>query len=545
MPNSRKPTPPFFSTWKEDLLASVVVFLVALPLSLGLALVAGYPFERAAAVGLISGVVGGIVVGLLSGVPLQVTGAANGAAVTVAVFVKEFGFETLGVIIILAGVIQLAAGVFRFGPVFRAVSPALVQGMLAGIGLLIFASQFHVMVDDMPPGAGKEFGGLINIWSLPDAILKGLSEEAHRPATRVGLLTITTIVLWNAYAPQRLKAMPAALIGVGLSTLLVTWFGWDMKTVPAPDNLLHAVQLPQLSAVESLADSRIWMAALSLAFVAGAESLLTATAVDAMQTHTARAQYNRELVAQGVGNMICGALGVLPVSGVIVRSGANVLAGGRTRLATILHGVWILLSILLLPDLLKLIPVASLAAVLVYAGAKLIKLSFLRGLWRTDRAEVGVYIATMATVVATDVLTGIAVGVVLAVLRLLYTFSHLDIQVETDAVTGGTTVFLDGAATFIRLPQLATTLEQLPADAHVHVRLDRLTFIDHAALDLMDNWAKQHQDAGGTLTLDWSTLHGLFKETAWAPSAQGRKPQPAATLPAPLAPVTAPRAKAA
>lgn len=517
MPHTQKPAPGMLSTWKEDLLASIVVFLVALPLSLGLALVAGYPFERAAAVGLVSGVIGGVVVGLLSGVPLQVTGAANGAAVTVAVFVKEFGFETLSVVVILAGVIQFVAGALRLGPIFRAVSPALVQGMLAGIGLLIFASQFHVMVDDMPPGAGQEFGGVINLWSLPDAILKGLREEAHRPATRVGLLTITTIMLWNAYAPKRLKALPAALIGVGLSTLIVSWFGWDLKTVPAPDSLLHAVSIPSITAFEGIVDSRIWMAALTLAFVAGAESLLTATAVDAMQTHAPRAQYNRELVAQGVGNALCGALGVLPVSGVIVRSGANVMAGGRTRLATILHGVWILLSIVLLPGLLKLIPVASLAAVLVYAGAKLIKLSFLRDLWRTDRAEAGVYIATMATVVVTDVLTGIAVGVVLAVIRLLYTFSHLDIRVEKNARTGDTTVNLDGAATFIRLPQLATVLEGLPADAHVHVRLDRLTYIDHAALDMMDNWAKQHQSAGGSLTLDWSTLHGLFQENAWAP----------------------------
>lgn len=517
MPASQKTSPGVLSTWRDDALASVVVVLVALPLSLGLALVAGYPFERAAAVGLVSGVIGGVVVGLLSGSPLQVTGAANGAAVTVAVFVKDFGFETLGVIVILAGVIQLVAGVLRFGPIFRAVSPALVQGMLAGIGVLIFASQFHVMLDDSPPGAGVEFGGVINLWSLPEAMVKGLREEAHLPATRIGLLTITTIVLWNSFAPRRLKALPAALIGVGLSTFVVWWFGWELKTVPAPDNLMQAIDLPSLASFNSVTHGAVWMAALTLAFVAGAESLLTATAVDAMQSHAPRAQYNRELVAQGVGNMLCGALGALPVSGVIVRSGANVMAGARTRLATMLHGVWILLSILLLPDVLKLIPVASLAAVLVYAGAKLVKLSFLASLWRADRAEAGVYTATMVTVIAFDVLSGIAVGVVLAIIRLVYIFSHLDIRVENEP-DGETTVYLDGAATFIRLPQLAATLETLPADAHVHVRLDRLTYIDHAALDLLDNWSQQHRNAGGTLTLDWSTLHGLFQETAWAPA---------------------------
>ena len=188
---------------RDDLLASFVVFLVALPLSLGLALVAGFPFETAAAVGLISSAVGGILVGMFSGSPLQVSGAANGAAVTVAAFVSDLGFEAVGVIVTLAGIIQLLAGALKLGPVFRAVSPALVQGMLAGIGVLIFASQFHVMVDDTPPGSGQEFGGLINLWSLYEAIWKGLTIEAHRPAAMLGLLTISSVSYTHLTLPTK------------------------------------------------------------------------------------------------------------------------------------------------------------------------------------------------------------------------------------------------------------------------------------------------------------------------------------------------------
>jgi MFS superfamily sulfate permease-like transporter len=501
---------PHLASAKDDAFASLVVVLVALPLSMGLALVAGYPFENAAAVGLISGVIGGVVVGLLSGCPLQVSGAANGAAVMAAVFIRDLGFDAFALVVILSGLIQIAAGALRFGPVFRAVSPALIQGMLAGIGLLIFASQFHIMVDDTPPGAGREFAGVVNLWSLPDAIWKGVSMEAHRPAALLGLLTIGAMLAWRRFAPARLAFLPSPLLGVGLATFAAWLYDADIKFVPAPDDLLAALAPPSPSTFLRLGEGALWIAALSLAFVSGAESLLTATAVDAMQRRTPRTRYNRELVAQGTGNVLCGALGVLPVSGVIVRSAANVAAGGRTRLSTILHGVWILLLVAFAPDVLRLIPVASLAAVLVYAGLSLVKLDFLQILWREDRVEAGIYGATLATVVTTDVLTGIAVGVGLAVAHLFYTFSHLDIALEE--IDGMITIRLHGAATFIRLPTLAAAFEQLPRGARVHLQMSGLSYVDHACLDLLATWEKDLRADGGELVLDWDALHGLFRE---------------------------------
>ncbi|HEY8124394.1 MAG TPA: SulP family inorganic anion transporter, partial [Methylocystis sp.] len=331
-------------------------------------------------------------------------------------------------------------------------------------------------------------------------------------AALIGLLTVAVILSWRRWAPRWLSFLPAPLVGVGLATAAAAFFALDIKYVPAPDDLFAAVNLPTTHTLGRIGEGALWAAALSLAFVSSAESLLTATAVDAMQRRTPRTRYNKELVAQGVGNFLCGILGVLPVSGVIVRSSANVTAGGRTRLSTVLHGLWILLFITLAPDVLRIIPVASLAAVLVYAGINLINLGFARFLWGQDRIETGIYAATLATVVATDVLTGIAVGVGLAVARLLYRFSHLKIRGEQ--INGLTVIHLQGAATFIRLPQLAAAFEALPNGARVHVYLNELTYIDHACLDLLASWEEQLRSAGGELVLDWDALHGLFREQA-------------------------------
>jgi MFS superfamily sulfate permease-like transporter len=505
----------FRAAWKTDLPASIVVFLVALPLSMGIAIASGVPMAHAASAGLITAIIGGVVTGALSGCTLQVSGPAAGLAVMVALFVQEHGFQTLGVIVLLAGLLQLAAGLLRLGQVFRAVSPSLIQGMLAGIGILIFASQFHVMVDDLPPGTGKEFGGIVNLWTLPQAVWKGISETVHRPAALIGLLTIVTMFLWNRLTPQKLKLLPAPLLGVVVGTSCAAILQADLKYVPVPDNLLEALRWPSGSDLRALSDRAIWLAGLSLAFVASAESLLTATAVDSMQRHAPRTRYDRELAAQGVGNILCGLAGVLPMTGVIVRSSANVLAGARTRLSTILHGVWMLVFITLLPGVLSLIPVASLAAVLVYTGVKLMNPKAMRTLWRTDRAEAGIYAATLGTVVVVDLLTGIAVGIALALARLLCSFSHLEVAVEEEKGSVRTTIRLKGAATFIRLPKLAAALERVRPDAHVHVNFHELTYIDHACLDLLINWEQQHKAAGGELVIDWDRLRAVFQQHAW------------------------------
>lgn len=509
---------PFTRSLGQDAFASVVVFLVALPLSMGIAIASGVPMEKAAPVGLMTAIIGGLVVGPLSGSPLQVSGPAAGLTVIVAAFIQKFGFETLGIIVAIGGSIQVLAGLLRLGPVFRAVSPALIQGMLAGIGVLIFASQFHVMVDDAPPGTGQEFGGVINLWFIPEAVLKGITEPVHRPAAIIGLLTITIVALWSVLAPKALRLVPAALLGVVAATAAATILDLDMRRVPVPERLLDAARAPSLADLDALRDIGVWLAGLSLAFVASAESLLTATAADSLQRHAERTRYSRELVAQGTGNILCGLLNILPLTGVIVRTSANIMAGGRTRLSAFLHGAWMLLFVLLLPQLLSTIPIAALAAILVYTGVKLVKVDFATDLWRQDRIEALVFGVTFAGVVGFDLLTGILLGVGVSLARLVYTFSHLDIRVEKDEASRVAHVFLEGAATFIRLPRLAGAFEKIPAGYDAHIHLSRLTYIDHACLTMLMDWGENFEAAGGRVHLDWDIVHRLFEEKAWRPA---------------------------
>lgn len=496
--------------FSKDVLSSLVVFLVALPLCMGVAIASGAPPEKAAAIGIFTGIIGGIIVGSLSGSPLQASGPAAGLVVLVGQIIHEQGFARLGVIVLIAGVIQILCGGMRLGKWFRAVSPAVIQGMLAGIGILIFASQFHMMLDSKPPGAGKEYGGLINASSIPQAMWSELQNPKHLMAFGIGAATIVTIVLWVKFSPKKLKLFPAPLAGAIVGTLIANAFSADVNYIHIEGRLVDALQLPNFH-IPAAEWGKVVFSSAALALVASAESLLTAAAVDTMQQHAPRTNYDREMVAQGVGNAICGLFGALPITGVIVRSSANVQAGARTRASTIMHGVWLLGAVTLAPSLLKLVPVSSLAAVLVYTGYKLVNLKPVKKYAEYGKGLVVVYTATLLTVVCVDLLAGIAVGMVLVVAKILYSFSNLDIQFEAGPAKGKSVLRLQGSATFLCLPRLAEALRKVPADAQLHIDFEGLTYIDHACMELIMNWETQHRAQGGSLSIDWNTLTFRFK----------------------------------
>jgi MFS superfamily sulfate permease-like transporter len=468
----------------QDLLASVVVFLVALPLCMGIAIASGVP----PVAGLITGIIGGLVVGAFSGCPLQVSGPAAGLAVIVFELVQKHGFAGLAPIIVLAGVLQLAAGALRVGQLFRAMAPAVIYGMLAGIGVLIFAAQFHVMVDDKP----RE-NGIQNLLSIPSAIGKGIfpvDGGSHHIAAMLGLTTIVILFGWSKFAPKRVKWIPGALVAVLVATVAAKVLAMPVRYVSLPDNLFSAISLPTPSQFSGIFNVEILVAALTLAFVASAETLLSAAAVDQMHDGP-RTNYDRELLSQGVGNMLAGALGGLPMTGVIVRSATNVAAGAKTRRSAMLHGLWLLVFVAALPWVLRMVPTASLAAVLVFTGYKLVNPKDVRNLRRYGLAPVAIYAITVITIVSTDLLTGIIVGIVCSVAKVLYALSHLEVRVLRDATRNRVDVELLGAATFIRLPKLVDALESIPTGVETHIHLDRLTYIDHAGMDAIANWEKQ------------------------------------------------------
>lgn len=487
----------------SDFLASVVVFLVALPLGMGIAIASGVP----PALGLVTGIVGGIVVGAISGSPLQVSGPAAGLTVLIYEIIQEQGLAALGIIVLLAGMMQMAAGALRLGQWFRAISPAVIQGMLAGIGVLIIASQIHVVVDDSPRGSG-----LRNLLSIPAAIWKGivpLDGSAHHLAAAIGLLTIALMLAWSR-VPKKLKIIPAPLVAVGVATVITALLGLPIKNVSVPANLLNALVLPDWANIGGLLSWGVVGSAFAIALIASAETLLSATAVDRLH-NGARTQYNRELFAQGIGNSICGFLGSLPMTGVIVRSSANVEAGAKTRLSTIMHGTWILAFVALLPFVLNLIPTASLAAILVYTGFKLISPKAIRQLAEFGKAEVVIYLATVVGIVATNLLEGVLLGLGLSLLKLIYDFSHLELRLRRES-EAEYSLQVKGAATFIRLPKLAQALESVPMNATLVVNIDRLTHIDHACLDLFTSRRKQFAENGGQLTLEWNELYHKYHQ---------------------------------
>jgi MFS superfamily sulfate permease-like transporter len=500
----------FRATLGKDALASVVVFLVALPLCMGVSIASGVPPTA----GLITGIVGGLIVGFLAGSPLQVSGPAAGLTVLVWQLVQHHGLPMLGVIVLLAGLFQLAAGLLKLGQWFRAVSPAVIHGMLAGIGILIFASQFHVMLDKKPIG-----NGIQNFAGIPGALMDSFATGGPTvQAFMIGLLTIAIIALWTAYAPKKLKVLPGPLIAVLMAVTVAAVMQLKIKYIPDllsnPDDIHHVwsvMQFPTLDSLKQLFNTEILVAAVSVAFIASAETLLCASAVDQMHRGP-RTKYDKELAAQGIGNAICGLLGVLPMTGVIVRSSANVEAGGKTRASAILHGVWLLVFVAVLPFTLSYIPVASLAAVLVFTGYKLAYPKAVPGLLKFGKSEVAIYLITIVTIVATDLLKGVVLGLVLSLFKLLYAFSHLKVEWNEDFVTNRVNLHLKGAATLIRLPMLAAELEQVRPGSEVHIHFEDLDYIDHACLDLLSNWEKQHEASGGSLQIEWEDLSRKYHQ---------------------------------
>ena len=491
------------SVFGKDLLASFVVFLVSLPLSMGVAVASGMP----ATSGIITGIIGGIVVGYFAGSPLQVSGPAAGLTVLVLDLVRSQGPEMLGVIVLFAGLLQFAAGQFKLGQWFRAVSPAVIHGMLAGIGVLIFASQFHVMLDGAPLDSGIQ-----NLLGIPAALLNAIrAGDHHLTAGEIGLLTIGTMVVWSGFVPRPLRMVPAPLVGVIVAMIAAGHFHLDsIHYVDVPSNIWSVTILPTPERLMRIVEPAILIGIVSVALIASAESLLCATAVDQMHNGQ-RTHYNKELKSQGIGNALCGLFGVLPLTGVIVRSGANVEAGGKTRNAAILHGVWLLLFATALAFTLRYIPVSALAAVLVYTGYKLAYPKIIPALRQFGRSEVAIYAITVVAIVTTDLLKGVMVGVLLSLAKLIYVFSYLDIRKEQAPGSKRIDLYLTGSATVIRLPALAMELEQLPPSSEIHVHIEDLSYIDHACIDLLTTWNAQHEAAGGSLTIEWDALTAKYR----------------------------------
>jgi len=299
--------------------------------------------------------------------------------------------------------------------------------------------------------------------------------------------------------------IPGALVGVVIATTIATVYRLPIQYVDVPGSLLEAIQLPTPASFPRLIQASVLIDAMVIAFIASTESLLSAVAVDRLHTGP-RTNFDRELTAQGIGNIICGFLGALPMTGVIARSSVNVEAGAKTRLSTMLHGLWLLILVIAAPSLLKIIPISSLAAILVFTGYKLIEVEHIRQLRNYGRFPLGIFFATLITIVVTDLITGVFIGILLTGILLIHKMSVLNIEIIKHENNRRIDIHLQGAATFIRLPKLANILELVPPEKELHVYLQDLAYIDHSCLDLLSMWAKQQEKMGSTLTMQWDRL---------------------------------------
>ncbi|MEV5600270.1 SulP family inorganic anion transporter [Streptomyces sp. NPDC052299] len=515
-----------------DVSASITVFLLAIPMSLGLAVAMGAPLEA----GLISAAVGGIVAGLLGGTPLQVSGPSAGLTVVTAETIQIYGWRTTCAITIGAGLLQLALGSLRAARSALAVSPAIVHGTLAGIGVAIALAQLHIVL-----GGSPQSSAISNVLHLPDQLAR-----VSPAAPLIGALTVAVLVLWPLLPGRTgrfLRRVPAALASVGLATAVAAWAAPSIARVDLPSWRSHALpEMPQ-GPVLGLAT-----AVFTMMLVASLESLLAAVAVDKLAADRNRARstespalsgevrddetdesresggrpdtsgtpaasaahagpdgaerpapplhkrsdLDRELRAQGVANAVSGLLGGLAVSGGAVRSSANVRAGATSRASTVLHGVWILVASALLVTLLERIPLAALGALVMMVGLKMVSLAHIRNVHR--HREFLVYGATIAGVLVVGVLKGVVIGIAVAVAVALHRLSQTRISVSER--NGQHLVVVRGQLTFLAVPRLSRVLGRLPQDSDVVLELDG-SFMDHAAYETIQDWSNAHAAHGG------------------------------------------------
>ncbi|OON81037.1 SulP family inorganic anion transporter [Streptomyces tsukubensis] len=487
--HSPPPVPPRrkFRIAGADLSASVAVFLIALPLSLGIALATGAPLQA----GLVAAAVGGLVAGRFGGSPLQVSGPAAGLTVVTADLIHQYGWRATCAITVAAGLAQLGLALLKVARSALAVSPAIVHGMLAGIGVTIAVAQAHVVIGGTPQSSVLD-----NLLGLPAQLA-----DVHWSALSMSALTLAVLFLWPRLpgrGGQLARKVPAALIAVVAATAVASFAGLSLPKVDLPSWSNHALpglpEGPVLSLVAGV---------VTVTLVTSVQSLLGAVAVDKLvagrpdqAARVPRSGLDRELLGQGAANITSGALGGLPVAGVAVRSSANIRAGAVSRHSTMLHGVWVLIAALLLVPVLELIPLSVLAALVMSVGAAMVNPHHIRTV--TRHREILVYTVTTLGVVFLGVLEGVALGIAVAVGVALHRLTHTRItRTEKD---GTHHLRVRGQLTFLAVPRLSRALHGVPRGSAVVVELDG-SYMDHAAYETLNDWQLSHTTQGGTVEM--------------------------------------------
>ncbi|MGF1638370.1 MAG: SulP family inorganic anion transporter [Cyclobacteriaceae bacterium] len=488
---------------KNDLPAGLVVFLVALPLCLGIALASGAPMFA----GIITGVIGGIVVGFLSGSNLSVSGPAAGLTVIVLGAISDLSsYNSFLLAVIIAGMIQLVGGFFKAGIIGLFFPSSVIKGMLAAIGLILIINQFpHWLGVDVSATSTMDFS-FFDFNNLSTNIAFSIS-HINPGALIIGVFSLLLMIFWEGKLVKSVKALQlipgallAVLFGLGLNELFgllaPNFYVGSIQRVSLPvfestQSLVSSLTFPSF---EDIANPKLYIVAFTIAIIASLETLLSTEAVDKLDPLKRRTPQNRELKAQGVGNILCGLIGGIPMTAVIVRSSANIAAGGKSKMAAVYHGVFLIAAVLFLPKIINLIPLASLAAILLMVGYKLSMPTLYKAQYKLGINQFIPFITTVVAILLTDLLIGIIVGMLVGIYHILKMNYRVPYFYHSEGVTenGEKKILLrlSEHVSFLNKGSIMLTLDHLPQNSNVTIDASHSKSIDYDVIEIFDNFKK-------------------------------------------------------
>jgi MFS superfamily sulfate permease-like transporter len=488
-----------FANLKSDFASGLVVFLVALPLCLGIAMASGAPLFS----GIISGVVGGIVVGYLSRSHISVSGPAAGLTAIVLTAITDLGaFDVFLTAVFIAGLIQLALGFLKAGSISNYFPTNVIEGMLAGIGIIIILKQLpHAFGYDSDFEGDQSFTQADG--SNTFSALVGIFDYVQLGAIVISVVSVIILIAWDKVPfLKKLKLIPGALVAVVVGVLLNEIFvatgsslaimKEHLVSLPVPTTLEEFKQIIVTPNFSGITNPQVWVVGLTIAIVASIETLLCIEASDRMDVHKRYTDTNVELKAQGIGNLVSSLLGGLPMTSVVVRSSANNNAGAKSKMSAIIHGVLLLVSVLTIPLLLNKIPLATLAAILILVGYKLAKPATFKHFWENGKYQFIPFIATLLAVVFTDLLKGVALGIIISVIFVLRGNLKRAYSFRKEQYEDGDVIHIDLAqeVSFLNKAAIKSTLNDLPENSRVIINAEDTVYIAHDILDLIREFKK-------------------------------------------------------
>jgi carbonic anhydrase len=493
------------ATLPYDFTAGLVVFLAALPLCLGIALASGAPLLS----GVISGIVGGILVGTLSGSHTSISGPAAGmTAIVFAQIVLLGSFPAFLLSVLLAGLIQIGLGLARAGFVAAFIPSSVIKGLLAAIGVILILKQIpHIFGHDLDPEGDMAF-------QQPDrentfSELAQTMVDIHPGVAAIGLVSIAVLVAWGKWRTLKNSGIPAPLVVVLLGVGINFFFQqlgdpWLIKPnhlvqVPVADSVIGFLGFLQWPDFSQWSNQAVYVAALTIAAVASLETLLNLEAIDKIDPQQRRSPPSRELLAQGIGNVTAGLIGGLPLTSVIIRSSVNINAGGKTKLAAVIHGIFLLVSVVFLPAWLNAIPLSSLAAILLVTGIKLVSPALVKQMWSEGRYQFIPFAATIVSIVLTDLLIGILIGLAVSIGFILNSNMRRPIRRLVEKHLGGNVLHIELAnqVSFLNRAALSNVLAEVPRSGHVLLDAQNTDYIDPDVLDLIRDFTEKTGPARG------------------------------------------------